>query len=90
MDVCPFIPVRDVTEEECVSCAKELGQLLANEMDVPVYLYGAATSRAYRKTVAQIRAGEYEGLPNRVSWHAILGDGCCWDFEILLSNGLWF
>ncbi|KDR11512.1 Formimidoyltransferase-cyclodeaminase, partial [Zootermopsis nevadensis] len=66
MDVCPFIPVRGVTEEQCVFCANELGRLLASELDVPVYLYGAAASQAYRKTVAQIRAGEYEGLPNRI------------------------
>lgn len=75
MDVCPFIPVRGVTEEQCVFCANELGRLLASELDVPVYLYGAAASQAYRKTVAQIRAGEYEGLPNRVSWHATFNGG---------------
>jgi glutamate formiminotransferase len=75
MDVCPFIPVRDVTVAECVSCAKQLGHLLASELDVPVYLYGAASSRDYRKTVAQIRAGEYEALATRVSWHTILRDG---------------
>jgi hypothetical protein len=75
MDVCPFIPVRDVTVAECVSCAKQLGHLLASELDVPVFLYGAASSRDYRKTVAQIRAGEYEALATRVSWHAILCDG---------------
>jgi hypothetical protein len=75
MDVCPFIPVRDVTVAECVSCAKELGHLLASELDVPVFLYGAAASRDYRKTVAQIRAGEYEGLATRVSWHIILRHG---------------
>ena len=69
MDVCPFIPVRGVTMEECVTCAKELGHLLASELDIPVFLYGSAASRDYRKTVAQIRAGEYEALANRVSWY---------------------
>jgi hypothetical protein len=68
MDVCPFIPVRGVTMAECVSCAMELGHLLASELDIPVFLYGAAASRDYRKTVSQIRAGEYEALANRVSW----------------------
>jgi glutamate formiminotransferase/formiminotetrahydrofolate cyclodeaminase len=67
MDVCPFIPVRDVTEAECIACAKHLGHLLASELDVPVFLYGAASSRDYRTTVAQIRAGEYEALATRVS-----------------------
>jgi glutamate formiminotransferase len=74
MDVCPFIPVRNVTVAECVSCAKQLGHLLPSELDVPVYLYGAASSRDYRKTVAHIRAGEYVALGNRVSWHTILRD----------------
>lgn len=75
MDVCPFIPLRDVTEEECVSCAKHLGHLLASELNVPVFLYGAASSRDYRKTVAQIRTGEYEALATRVSWRTVLLDG---------------
>lgn len=66
MDVCPFIPVRDVTVAECVSCAKKLGHLLASELDVPVFLYGAASFWDYRKTVAQIRAGEYEALGTRI------------------------
>ena len=71
MDVCPFIPVQGVTMAECVTCAKELGHLLASELDIPVFLYGAAASRDYRKTVSQIRAGEYEALANRVSWYTV-------------------
>ncbi|XP_069692124.1 formimidoyltransferase-cyclodeaminase-like [Periplaneta americana] len=67
MDVCPFIPVRGVTEEECVGYAKQLGHLLASELSVPVFLYGAAASRDYRRTVAQIRAGEYEALAERIN-----------------------
>lgn len=49
--VCPSVPVRVVTEEKRVSCAREICRLLASELHVPVYLYGAATSRAYRKTL---------------------------------------
>ena len=67
MDVCPFVPVSDVTVEDCCACAMRLGQLLSEELHVPVYLYGAAAKRDYRTTVAQIRTGEYEALADRVS-----------------------
>lgn len=62
MDVCPFIPVQDVTMEDCVACAKELGERLSIELGVPVYLYGAASSCEDRKSLPDVRAGEYEGL----------------------------
>ncbi|XP_067005127.2 formimidoyltransferase-cyclodeaminase [Anabrus simplex] len=67
MDVCPFIPVRGVTMEDCADCARQLGALLAEALDIPVFLYGAAAKREYRKTVPQIRAGEYEGLERKLS-----------------------
>jgi len=62
LDVCPFIPVQDVSVEECVAISKKFGERLAKELGVPVFLYGAASDRDYRKTMPQIRAGEYEGL----------------------------
>ena len=56
LDVCPFIPVQDVTVEECVEVAKEFGEKLAKELEVPVFLYGAASSLDYRKTMPQVRS----------------------------------
>lgn len=76
MDVCPFIPVSNVTMEECVQCAKEFGRRLAEELDVPVYLYEYASERDYRKTLPQIRAGEYEGLAEKIAkpeWYPDFG-----------------
>lgn len=67
MDVCPFIPVQNVTMEECVMCAKEMGERLAVELGVPVYLYGEASNTEHRKTLPQVRSGEYEGLPKKLS-----------------------
>ena len=64
--MCPFIPVRNVTVAECVQVAKKFGSLLASELQVPVFLYGEASDRDYRKTMPQIRAGEYEGLESKV------------------------
>lgn len=66
MDVCPFVPVREATMEDCADCAKKCAEKIAKELSVPIYLYGAASEKTYRKTVPQIRAGEYEGIPSRV------------------------
>ncbi|KAG7155995.1 Formimidoyltransferase-cyclodeaminase-like, partial [Homarus americanus] len=66
LDVCPFIPVRGVTVEECVIVAKTFGKRLAEELGVPVFLYGTASTRDYRKTMPQIRAGEYEGMKDKL------------------------
>ncbi|XP_066544664.1 formimidoyltransferase-cyclodeaminase isoform X2 [Amia ocellicauda] len=66
MDVCPFIPVKNVTMEECVSCGNQLGQRLADDLHVPVYLYGEAAHKDNRKSLPSIRAGEYEALPEKL------------------------
>lgn len=67
MDVCPFVPVSNVTMEECVEISRQFGQRLAEEMGVPVYLYEEAQDKDYRKMLSQIRKGEYEGLQDKVS-----------------------
>ncbi|KAL1771869.1 formimidoyltransferase-cyclodeaminase [Sigmodon hispidus] len=66
LDVCPFIPVRGVSMDECVLCAKAFGQRLAEELNVPVYLYGEAAQKPSRQTLPAIRAGEYEALPEKL------------------------
>lgn len=66
LDVCPFIPVAGVTMAECIDIAKKFADLLAEEFGVPVYLYEAAASHAYRRRLADLRHGEYEGLAERV------------------------
>jgi glutamate formiminotransferase/formiminotetrahydrofolate cyclodeaminase len=67
LDVCPFVPVAGVTMEECVACAREFGRRLAEELAVPVFLYEAAAEQEHRRTLRQIRAGEYEGLAARIT-----------------------
>jgi len=66
LDVCPFIPVQEVTVEECVEISKKFGQRLATELKIPVFLYGYAATKEYRKTMPQIRSGEYEGLAEKL------------------------
>ena len=67
LDVCPFVPVSGVSMDECVTCAKEFGRRLAETLGVPVYLYEAASQQPHRKSLKQIRAGEYEGLADRIT-----------------------
>ena len=65
-DVCPFVPVSGVTMEECVGLAGELGARVAGELGIPVYLYEAAARKPERRNLAAVRAGEYEGLADRL------------------------
>ncbi|CAL8306907.1 unnamed protein product [Merluccius merluccius] len=63
LDVCPFVPVKNVSMDDCVRCALLFGQQLASMLHVPVYLYGEAARSEKRKKLPSVRAGEYEGLP---------------------------
>lgn len=65
-DVCPFVPVSEVTMEECVQLAKSLGERVASELGIPVYLYEAAASSPMRQNLADIRSDEYEGLKDKI------------------------
>ncbi|MCU0372938.1 MAG: glutamate formimidoyltransferase [Ignavibacteria bacterium] len=66
VDVCPFVPVANVTVEECIECAKKYGARVGAELGVPVYLYEQASSNPGRKMLKQIRAGEYEGIKDKI------------------------
>ena len=76
LDVCPFIPVQNVTMDECVAMAKAFGERLADELQVPVYLYERAADKDYRRALSDVRDGEYEGLAERLAdprWHPDFG-----------------
>ncbi|MFO7716818.1 glutamate formimidoyltransferase [Desulfosarcina sp.] len=66
MDVCPFIPVANVSMDECVEISKTFACLAAEALDVPFFLYEAAAVEDYRRKLPQIRQGEYEGLARRL------------------------
>jgi glutamate formiminotransferase len=61
-DVGPFVPMRDVTMDECVQLAHRLGQRLGDELGIPVYLYEEAATRPERQNLADVRKGEFEGI----------------------------
>jgi len=65
-DVCPLIPVANISMEETADWARRLGERVGQELQLPVFLYEAAASRPERQNLATIRAGEYEGLPEKL------------------------
>ena len=66
LDVLPFVPVSGVTMDECVELARSVGERIADELGVPVYLYEAAATRPDRKDLPNLRRGEYEGLKEAI------------------------
>ncbi len=65
-DVCPIIPVANVTKDECVKLSNELGKDVGEKLGIPVYLYEDAARSAERKNLENIRKGEYEGLEQKL------------------------
>jgi len=61
-DVCPFVPIQNVTMADCVTVANELAGEVGEKLRIPVFLYGEAARFPERKDLASIRAGQYEGL----------------------------
>ena len=66
LDVCPFIPVANVTMAECVDVSREFARRAAEKLAVPIYLYEEAAADDHRKTLTRIREGEYEGLADKL------------------------
>ena len=66
VDVVPFVPIADVTMEECAELARRLGARVGADLGIPVYLYEFAASGPHRRNLADIRAGEYEGLEEKL------------------------
>jgi glutamate formiminotransferase/formiminotetrahydrofolate cyclodeaminase len=65
-DVCPFIPVSNVSWEEAIDCANNLGRRVGEQLKIPVYLYERAAKNSERANLSIIRAGEYEGFFEKI------------------------
>lgn len=66
-DVCPLVPVSNITMEETVEYARKLAKRVGEELEVPVYCYENAAFKPERKNLANCRSGEYEGLAEKLT-----------------------
>ena len=66
VDVMPFVPLKDVTVEECVELSKKVGERIAAEADLPVFLYEDSATAKHRQNLAKIRKGQFEGMAEKV------------------------
>ncbi len=65
-DVLPFVPVRGVTVDECVALAREAGERIWRELQIPVYFYESAATRPERRNLADVRRGGFELLREEI------------------------
>lgn len=66
VDVVPFVPIKGVTMDDCVALSKEIGELVANKFDIPVYLYEESASSPERESLPKIRKGQFEGFFEKI------------------------
>lgn len=66
-DVCPLIPISNITMDEVVQWAHKLGEMAGKELGIPFYMYEYAASKPAWKNLATVRAGEYEALPEKLA-----------------------
>ena len=65
LDVCPFIPIKGVTDDDCVKLSKKFGEQMAKELGVPVFLYAKSAAKPERVRLPDVRKGEYEALEEK-------------------------
>ena len=65
-DVCPFIPISDVSLEDAIELANKLGKRVGEELKIPVYLYEDAATTPKRRNLAKVRTGQYEGIRDSI------------------------
>ena len=66
VDVMPFIPIKEATTEDCIELSKKVGQRIADEADLPVFLYEESATAKHRQNLAKIRKGQFEGMAEKV------------------------
>ena len=66
VDVMPLLPIKDCTTEDCIELSKKIGKRIAEEADVPVFLYEYSAQRPERKNLVTVRKGQFEGMAEKV------------------------
>ena len=75
-DVCPFVPISNVSMKDCIDYSIELAKMVSKELNLPVFLYEKSAQNKSRENLANIRNGEYEGMKNKMNdskWRADFG-----------------
>lgn len=65
-DVLPFVPIKDVTMEECVAISKQVAERINRELGIPIFLYEDSATRPERQNLAKVRKGQFEGMPEKL------------------------
>lgn len=65
-DVIPFVPVRNADIAECVELSKKVAQRIWDELKIPSFLYEESASRGERRNLADVRRGQFEGMPQKL------------------------
>ena len=66
VDVMPFVPIKEATVEECVELSQRVGKRIAEEADLPVFLYEKSATAPHRQNLAKVRKGQFEGMAEKV------------------------
>ncbi|HEP1376607.1 TPA: glutamate formimidoyltransferase [Streptococcus pyogenes] len=76
-DVCPFVPIKDITTQECVEVSKQVAERINRELGIPIFLYEDSATRPERQNLAKVRKGQFEGMPEKLleeDWAPDYGD----------------
>lgn len=76
-DVCPFVPIKDITTQECVEISKQVAERINRELGIPIFLYEDSATRPERQNLAKVRKGQFEGIPEKLleeDWAPDYGD----------------
>ena len=65
-DVVPFVPISEISMDECIQMARRVGQRVGSELEIPVYLYEQAATRPERQNLEDVRRGQYEALKEEI------------------------
>ncbi len=76
-DVVPFVPIKNITMEECIALSKRVAERIHKELNIPVFLYEESATKPERRNLATIRKGQFEGMPEKLlqeEWAPDYGD----------------
>ena len=66
-DVCPFVPIKDFSDKDCIQLSKNVAKRVGDELNIPIYLYEKSAKKQYRSSLPDIRKGEYESLSEKLN-----------------------